>query len=248
MTGGNIEVIGSHIKLPKLGLVKFAKSREIQGKIKKINIRRAPSGKHFISIVCETEVSRLPAITKKIGIDVGLKNFAITSDREVIANPKHFKKSEQRLIFLQREMSRKIPGSKNHQKAKQRVARQYERINNQKGDFLHKLSTRLIRENQVIVIEDLRISNLLKNHELAKAISEASWYEFRTMLEYKADWYGRDIIIAPSNYASSQLCSSCGHKNPAVKKLALRSWVCPVCGIEHDRDINASLNLLTLAS
>ena len=142
---------------------------------------------------------------------------------------------------------KKKKGSKNRTKARLKVAKLHEKIANQRKDFLHKTSTKIIRENQSIVIEDLRVKNMLKNHKLAKAISEVSWSEFRTMLEYKANWYGREVIIAPSNYASSQLCSNCGNKSSQTKDLSCRTYICPVCGMEMDRDINASKNLLKLA-
>ena len=144
-------------------------------------------------------------------------------------------------------MSRKKYGSNNWNKARIKVAKLHEKIKNQRTDYLQKISTMLINENQVIAIEDLRISNMMKNHNNARAISEVSWYEFRVMLEYKAKWYGREIVVAPSNYPSSQLCSECGYKNSDVKNQGLREWTCPQCNTHHHRDVNASKNLLKLA-
>ncbi|MHB9892189.1 transposase [Clostridium botulinum] len=245
---GTIYIENSRIKIPKLKtMIKIKLHRKFDGIIKSCTVSKTPSNKYYISILVDAENNQLPKTNKKVGIDVGLKEFATTSDGDFFGNPKWLRKSEKRLAKLQKDLSRKKKNSNNRKKARLKIARLHEKITNQRKDFLHKLSMQIISENQVIVIEDLKVSNMLKNHRLAKAISEVSWYEFRTMLEYKCKWYGRELIIAPSNYASSQLCSNCGNKSNQTKDLSCRTYICPVCGMIMDRDLNASKNLLNLA-
>ncbi|ACQ51184.1 transposase (plasmid) [Clostridium botulinum Af84] len=245
---GTIYIENSRIKIPKLKtMIKIKLHRKFDGIIKSCTVSKTPSNKYYISILVDAENNQLPKTNKKVGIDVGLKEFATTSDGDFFGNPKWLRKSEKRLAKLQKDLSRKKKNSNNRKKARLKIARLHEKITNQRKDFLHKLSMQIISENQAIVIENLKVSNMLKNHRLAKAISEVSWYEFRTMLEYKCKWYGRELIIAPSNYASSQLCSNCGNKSNQTKDLSCRTYICPVCGMIMDRDLNASKNLLNLA-
>jgi putative transposase len=245
---GTVSIDNGYIKLPKVkSIVKIKQHRVFVGLIKSCTISQSPSGKYFVSILVECEIEKLPQLETNVGIDVGIKNFAVLSDQSIIENPKHLRKSEKRLAKLQRDLSRKQLGSQNRAKSRIKVALLHEKITNQRKDFLHKASSKIISDNQAIVLEDLRIKNMVQNRKLAKSISEVSWGRFRIMIEYKAAWYGRTVIIAPRSYASSQLCSVCGNKSNQTKDLSCRTYLCAVCGLEIDRDYNASLNLLKLA-
>ncbi|MCJ0930424.1 transposase, partial [Virgibacillus halodenitrificans] len=246
-------IVDNSIKLPKLGLVRFAKSREVHGRILNATVRRNPSGKYFVSILAETDVQPLEKTESSIGIDLGITDFAILSDGRRINNNKFTIKIEKKLKREQRKLSRRalnaknnginLFDAKNYQKQKRKVARLHERVMNQRNDFLNKLSTEIIKNHDIVCIEDLNTKGMLRNHKLAKSISDVSWSAFVSKLEYKANWYGKTIVKINRWFPSSQVCSDCGHQD-GKKSLEIRDWTCSVCHKHHDRDINASKNIL----
>jgi putative transposase len=208
-----------------------------------VTVSRDATGRWHISILVEEAIEKFPATDSAVGVDAGITSLLTLSTGEKIANPRHERRDRKRLAKAQRELSHKVKGSANREKARRKVARVHARVTDRRADSLHKLSTRIIRENQTVVIEDLSIRNMVRNHSLARAISDASWSEFRRMLEYKADWHGRTVIAVDRFYPSSKTCSACG-AIAAKMPLSVREWECRRCGTVHDRDVNAAKVIL----
>ena len=248
-SNNNIEVNfdNNRIKLPKLKWVKCKAHRKFNGKIKSATISQNPSGKYFVSVLVDTENIQLPKNNNSIGLDLGIKNLLITSDGAVYDNKKYTYKYEKQLAKLQRQLAKKKKGGNNYNKQRIKVAKLYEKIANARRDNLHKISSEIIKDNQFIFSEDLNIQGMLKNSRLSKAISDCGWYELTRQLQYKAEWNDRVYMKVNRFYPSSQLCNKCGYKNTdtkGTKGLGIRYWECPECGEIHDRDINASINVL----
>ena len=243
------------IKLPKIkSLVRIKLHRQPKGTVKSATVSRRSNGKYYISLLCKEEINELPKTNSAIGIDLGIIDFVSLSDGQKIDNNKFTSKMAKKLKREQRKLSRRallakkkginLFEAKNYQKQKRKVARIHEKVMNQRNDFLNKLSTEIIKNHDIVCIEDLNTKGMLRNHKLARSISDVSWSSFVMKLQYKADWYGREIIKIDKWFPSSQICSECGHKD-GKKTLEIREWTCPVCHVHHDRDINASINILT---
>lgn len=245
-TNSNIKVLEGAVQLPKLGKVKCRISRAVQGRILSATVSRSASGKYYVSLCCRLvqDLPKLPSTGAVIGLDLGIKSYAVTSDAIEYDNPKYLKQSEKKLKRLQRQLSRKTKGSANWEKARIQVARCHEHIANQRRDMQQKLSTNIVRENDVICVENLAPKNLMRNHKLAKAIADAAWFEFRRQISYKAEWYGKQLAMVDRFFPSSQLCSCCGTKWEGTKNLKVRKWTCPCCNTELDRDTSAAVNIL----
>ena len=244
--GHGIHLFDKHVQLPKIGKVKCRVSKKVEGRILSITVIKNPSNKYYISVCCtDVPEKHLPKTGKSVGIDINSADNLMTfSDGTVIPNPKFLKQSQKKIARLQKELSRKTSGSENYKKTRIKLAKAHEHVANQRKDYINKLTTDIVRKYDDICIEDLKVSEMQKNHFGAKAALEVSFYEIRRQLEYKCAWYGKNLHIVDRYFPSSQLCSFCGWKNPKTKDLSVREWDCPCCGAHHMRDLNAALNIL----
>lgn len=235
----------NRIKLPKIGWVKFSKNRTFDGKIGTVTVSKTAAGKYYVSVLVddgiETPLKPNIEYNTSVGIDVGIKDFAVLSNGCVYANPKYLEKAEKRLKVLQRRFSKKKKGSNRRKKARLKLAKAYEKVANCRTNFIHQVTSRIVRENQTIIIEDLNVSSMMKNRNLAKHIASASWSEFFRQLQYKCEWYGKNLIKIGRFEPSSKMCT-CGYVNKELK-LSQREWICPNCGQRNDRDLLAAINI-----
>ncbi len=247
MVNGNIKFSSNnrYISIPKCPRVRIKKHRDFIGTIKSITVSRTTDNKYYISLLVESEITPLKETNRMVGLDLGLKDLIVDSNGKKYKNHKYLTKSQEKLAKEQRKLSKMVKGSHNRNKQRIKIARLHKHIQNQRNDYLHKLSRSIIDENQVICLESLLVKDMEQNNKLARNITDASWSRLVTMLLYKASWYGRNVVKVPSDYPSSQLCSICGYKNSITKDLAIRKWTCPKCGSIHDRDINAAKNILS---
>ena len=247
MVHGNIKFSSNnrYISIPKCTRIRIKKHRDFDGIIKSITVSMTTDNRYYMSLLVEEENKPKKPTDGMIGLDLGIKELIVDSNGKKYKNHKYLTKSQSKLAKEQRKLSKMVKGSKNRNKQRIKVARLHKHIQNQRNDYLHKLSKSIIDENQVVCIEDLKVKNMMSDSKLARNISDVSWSKLVSMLIYKANWYGRKVIKVPATYPSSQLCSKCGYKNSITKDLGIRKWTCPKCGSIHDRDINAARNILS---
>lgn len=244
MLHDNIRIDGSYVRLPKVKFVKAKIHRTFSGRIHKASVTKTPAGDYFVILLVDTEVEKLPKSEKSIGIDLGVLNTVTDTNGNIIKNVKARDRYAKKLARENRRMKRKKDGSKNREKQRIKLNKVYRKIVNVRGDFLHKLSRNIVNENQVIACEDIKVMEIIKQNFFAGDIYDASWNKFLGMLKYKSEWYGRDFVQVGRFFPSSQVCSFCGEQNPAVKNTNIKKWTCPSCGAIHQRDLNASRNIL----
>ena len=246
MVYGNIKLSNNdrYISIPKCPRIRIKKHRDFKGIIKSVTVSLTTDNKYYMSLLVESEIKPLKASNKIVGLDLGLKDLIVDSNGKKYKNHKYLTKSQNKLAKEQRKLSKMVKGSNNRNKQRIKVAKIHRHINNQRNDYLHKLSKKIIGENQIICIEDLKVKDMMSGSKLARNISDVSWSRFVSMLIYKADWYGRKVIKVPSTYPSSQLCHACGYKNSLTKDLAIRKWTCPKCGSTKDGTHPDSLFML----
>ena len=247
MVNGNVKFSNNdrYISIPKCSRIRIKKHRNFEGVVKSVTITMTTDNKYYVSMLVEEENKPVKPVNKMIGLDLGIKDLIVDSNGKKYKNQKYLTKSQDKLAREQRKLSKMVKGSNNRNKQRIKVARLHKKINNQRNDYLHKLSKKIIDENQIICIEDLKVKDMMSDSKLARNISDVSWSRLISMLIYKANWYGRTVIKVPKDYPSSQLCHVCGYKNSLTKDLGIRKWTCPECGTIHDRDINAAKNILS---
>ena len=247
MVNGNVKFSNNdrYISIPKCSRIRIKKHRGFDGIIKSITVSMTTDNKYYISLLVEEENKPMEVNDKMIGLDLGIKELIIDSNGHKYKNHKYLTKSQNKLAREQRKLSKMVKGSNNRNKQRIKIAKLHKHIQNQRNDYLHKLSKSIIDENQIICIESLLVKNMISDSKLARNITDSSWSRLVSILTYKANWYNRKVIKIPATYPSSQLCSKCGYKNSITKDLAIRKWTCPKCGSIHDRDINAARNILS---
>lgn len=243
-SNGSVRIEGGRIRLPKIGWIKIIAHRKIEGKIKTVTVSKTPADEYYVSILVEYDNQVLKIVPQKfVGLDYSMLELYVSSDGQTPHYPRFYRRTEKKLVGIQKQLSRKVKGSRNSEKFRRHLSKVHEKIANQRRDFLHKESTRLVSEYDAICIEDLNMSAMSRALKFGKSVHDNGWGAFTQMLEYKSGWQGKTLVRINRFEPTSQTCHCCGYKNPKTKDLSVRAWYCPKCGAYHDRDVNAAINI-----